>query len=629
MTTHLAFRQLGPTIASEAPLPTPPTSPGDYGLVYDPSRKALVYTPCTSYHAAGPAWTFDGKEWKPLATGTARASSISQPWRAVYDTARKAVVVWSWDHTPGPLGLVVTEGDQAPMVLSSEGTGDGKLGGDLPIKADDTQWDDCSAIFGFDAKRGVTVCLNEAGLWELEGKDWKRREVDLGALPKEVDRSRMASGFGSFYDAKYSRVVFWADDHRKLVLLSWDGKALTALEAKGLPEDLSNRQSGFAVGDHPDFGVVVLHGRSDGAVLYGMNGKGGSFEALPAPKDSDAAPRNFSYAMLAFDPSRKILVLGPQHTKTHEHRFYVRGFDGAGSWRAMGRSVEASLINEKRHVVVTKDKAYAATLQGEVVVWDEPKAQFVATSSESERPFEAPMQIMFAGWNGHVHGVTNDGAVFRLEEDAKGLRWAKIAAKSKDFAAKSWPLWAFDDKRGLLVVWGENKKGGRKDDTFSFDGTKWTKAKKSKDKPKGLDFKSDDPFTMFYEPAAGAVARISDTQVSLFDGATWTNTAHKGEALATAWSMTVCVVPGKTDVLLVKRHTSEQEVVRMRRGKDSYTFTKVGTFDKVHQRGPNDTGGNASFDVGWFDPARARFVAHLDDDAAASFGMDLSALFAK
>ena len=74
----LSFTRLGARVGGPA-LPPEPVTPGNYGLVYDPIRKAIVFAPATEHHAAGVAWTFDGAEWKPFVTETLRGGgNISQ-----------------------------------------------------------------------------------------------------------------------------------------------------------------------------------------------------------------------------------------------------------------------------------------------------------------------------------------------------------------------------------------------------------------------------------------------------------------------------------------------------------------------------------------------------------------------
>lgn len=626
MTAQLAFVSLAPLGEPEEPLPPAPRVPANYGLVFSPGHRALVYAPTGEHvHCAGLAWTFDGSAWRPLASGTARADSVEQPWRALWDTARQSVVLWSWDFSSGPFGVVVAEGDTPPLVLSSRGAGEGLLTGDTPVRATDTRWDGCSAIFGFDSARGVTVCVNQAGLWELEGNVWRRRDVALDALPKEIAGSGFTSnGFGALYDTAHGRVIFWAQEHDEdtLSLVAWDGRTLSALDTTGLPDSLCSWRSGFAVGDHPAHGVVVL---ADGE-LFALRAPAGGFESLGKAAD---APPAFSAAHLVFDPLLGELCLGPQNTETKAHRFFF--FNGT-RWRALGRAVTPSALNDLgSHPLFAQSArgSYAVGRDGLVASWDGREWRMVLSGDAVERVFEAPIQLAARAWNDQVHAISNDGAVYRLDEDTgEGLRWTRVVPKSADFGAASWPLMAYDPTRGLLVVWGERKRSkGRKDETFVCDGRAWTKAKKGKEKPEGLDAEDSGYFTLFFEPAARCVARLSGTQVALFDGETWSHTPHADGKLAVAWDHTPCVVAGRSDVLLVRRHVSEPEVVRLRRRGDRYTLTVVGTFEPPISRDPNSTGGNAAFDFGWFDAASGRYVAHFEDDARWTFALELSALF--
>lgn len=119
----LSFVRLGAPLPTEAPLPPPPTSRGSYGLVYAPALKAVMYAPSTQFHSAGVGWTYDGA-FHPFSEQTGRGSSVDGPWTAVWDTERKAVVVWAWDYRPGPLGFVLRR-PAAPTALERrEGRGE-------------------------------------------------------------------------------------------------------------------------------------------------------------------------------------------------------------------------------------------------------------------------------------------------------------------------------------------------------------------------------------------------------------------------------------------------------------------------------------------------------------------------
>lgn len=54
-----------------------------------------------------------------------------------------------------------------------------------------------------------------------------------------------------------------------------------------------------------------------------------------------------------------------------------------------------------------------------------------------------------------------------------------------------------------------------------------------------------------------------------------------------------------------------------------------GTFAAPVTRELNSTGGNATFDRGWFDEAHLRVVAHFPEDASLNFDLDLETLFGK
>lgn len=600
-------------------MPPAPRAPGDYGLVFSPAHGALVYTPTGDHaHCAGPAWSFDGSGWRSFASGQARADDVQQPWRAVWDTVRRRVVVWSWAHQSGPFGVVVAEGDTPPLVLSNRG--------DTPVRATDTQWNGCAALFGFDAARGVTVCVNEAGLWELDGAVWHRRDAALEVLPREVSGSGFISnGFGSVYDPVHERVTFWAQEHATdtLALVAWDGRTLQALDTAGLPAPLCAWGSGFAVGDHPVHGVVVLAGGE----LFGLRGAAGGFESLGT---APAAPAAFSSAQMAFDPLRGELCLGPQKTGSEAHRFFL--FDGA-SWRAVGRAVtpsELQGLGGQPMFAQSSTGTYAVGRDGAVASWDGRQWRMVLTEEAVEGVFEAPVQHVVRAWREQVHAISNDGAIHRLDAhpDTAALGWTPVVPKSRDFGAASWPLAAYDPGRERLVVWGERKRSkGRKDDTYCCDGRSWAKAKKGQEKVEGLEVDDGGYFSLFFEPAAGCVARLSGTQLGLFDGKTWRHSPHAGGRLAVAWEHTPCTMPGKAEVLFVRRHVGEPEVVRLRREGDAYTLTVVGTFEPPIQRDPHSTGGNASFDLGWFDAGSGRYVAHFEGDASLTFGMELAGFF--
>jgi len=72
----------------------------------------------------------------------------------------------------------------------------------------------------------------------------------------------------------------------------------------------------------------------------------------------------------------------------------------------------------------------------------------------------------------------------------------------------------------------------------------------------------------------------------------------------------------------------ERDVVRFTNDpKKGCRLEQIATLEPPVKRDPNSTGGNAAFDVGWYDAARSRVVCHYDEDDAATFALDLGALF--
>lgn len=608
----LRFKRVGAALVKGELIPPPPIRDGEYGLVYAPTLDALMYAPAIEYHGAGAGWTYDGA-FHEFSSKTARGSSVSGPWTAVWDTKRKAVVVWAWDYGPGPIGFVVMQG-KAPKVLTNGERGDSKFKGDVPIRADDTEWK-LPALFGFDAKRGVTVCVNHAGVWELDDLTWTKRTADVNELPKEVRDGYRGGVTTAVYDTKHQRVVFLGTDEDSVAMTSWDGERLQRLDMTGLPDDLVGFSGGYGAGDHPDHGVVVLTAEGE---LFGLKSAAGGFESLGT---APGAPTKFSRALLAWHPKRKELVLGPQKTRSDSHTFQV--FDGK-QWKQFGRTVEVSAIEKlsSRYAVSTVNGAYAVSIDGAVAAWDESASKWVALMTSDQAGLPAPMQIADSMWGGELHGATNDGSVFKLERSGATAKWVKVVSKSKEFGAPTWPLFAFDSERQQLVVWGDTKKSGsgRKNDTFLCDGKTWVKAKSS---PAAKDEKEH---TLVFSPAAKAVVRFSEKEIAVFDGAKWQPSAHKGGKKAIAWRQTACVLEGSDAVLFVKEHLSELEVVRLEKKGSSWAFTTVATFEAPELQVEDDDR-NSVFDLGWFNPAKKELVGHFKHDATENFSLSLAGLF--
>lgn len=490
-----------------------------------------------------------------------------------------------------------------------------KFEGDVPVRAEETEWE-FDALFGFDPQRGVTVCVNQAGLWELSGTTWRKREVALDQLPKEArEPGYRSNGCSSVYDSKHQQLVFWVQDEDAPVLLAWNGEALTRLSMKGLPDALS---TGFAIGDHPDHGLVLL---SRDGELFGQQAPTGGFRSLGT---APGAPTRFSCALLAWHPLRKELVMGPRDNAGDSHQFFV--FNGT-AWKPFGRAIDKSVLEDSnpKNIATADGRTYKFTMYGAVFVWNDEAARWsvLLSPGDVDGMLSDDMHIVGTMWNGRVHGVTRDGACYRLEETGSTAWWAKVFGQSRDFGANTWPLWAFDVSRDLLVVWGDTKKSGKgvKNDTFTCDGKAWSKGKKS---PAPVESNRD--FTLVYAPFEKCVLRLSEAEVASFDGTMWTAVKHSGKDLASAWRLTTCVLDEAKSLLLVKQHLTETVVVRLERSGKGWAFSTVASYEPPKLAVPEE-GRNSAFDIAWFDAAKKRLAAHFYHDAIENHALDLSKLF--
>lgn len=81
-------------------------------------------------------------------------------------------------------------------------------------------------------------------------------------------------------------------------------------------------------------------------------------------------------------------------------------------------------------------------------------------------------------------------------------------------------------------------------------------------------------------------------------------------------------------MLFVRRWMGERDIVRFSfEPKKGYRLEQVAMLEPPVTRDPRDTGGNAAFDVGWYDAAHTRVVCHYDEDDEATFALDLGTLF--
>lgn len=604
-------------------MPAPSVKHTDYGLVYDPKRRALIYVTSPGYHQMGVAHVYDGRTFTPLTSDTYRLGSQHGPWSTVYDSARGAVVSWGFDYDSGPYGAVIGDGRPSVVLhesaLASHASMARKdptivVAGDMPgVPVDDNAWDDLHGIIGYDARRRVTVCVSQRGIFELSGARWAR-VAEAPKLPTDAGGDRgYKGGAGAVWNAKTEELVVWivdADDGA-VVFGAWNGSAWRSIATKGLPEELWSRwgKAGFAVGDHPEHGVVVYAGPAHG--LFGLGAKG--FVAVPNTTAGDAPPRSLG-GQLAWDAAREVLVHGPCVTKDGDQNALWELHPSG--WTRIGASKKPSLLDSlssgwlgyARH----RGAMHAVGLYANVIAWDDAtnwRAVVDSKAGDMARE-DGRVQAVVTAWDGVLHAVMDDGGVLALGERG----WVRKAAASSVWKDTKWPLLGFDRVRGVIVGWGSSKaKSGRKNDTYTFDGTAWTKVKTAKSKPADLDVDAPQAFDLFWDAGAKQVARLGATELAHFDGKDWVGKRLVNAKLFEAWRRCADPETGALHVVNVGQKT----VAAIAGGKVS----AVGTIESPMTDPHRDQ--NLPFDRWWWDDVGRRLIVHADDDADDTYALAL------
>jgi len=622
----LSFEHVGPPRESSGPpVPAPSNKHADYGLVHDPKRRAVVYVTAPDYHQIGVAHAYDGTAFAPISTKTYRLSSQHGPWSSVYDTARRAVVTWGFDYSTGPYGVVVDDDGALAVVIHessveqhtsmSQKAATIVVAVERPGEApEEDAWDDLLGIVGYDPVRGVTVCLTQRGIYELDDTRWSR-VADAPELPKEAsgDRRR-GGGVGAIWDVRASEVVFWiADgDEGKLVLGAWNGTRWRSIDTTGLPDELWSRwgKTGFAIGDHPEHGVVVYAGPEHG--LFGLRANGG-FAAIKGTTAGQAPPRAKG-GQLVWDVTREVLVHGPCVSGAGDQNAFWEL--SATGWKRIGATTKKCLLDSlapgKVRYARHRGVMHAVGLYANVLAWDDATGwrSVVDKQAGDKARDDGRVQAVVTAWDGALHAVMDNGGVIALAGDT----WTRKAGPSKVWKDTMWPLLAFDAVRGVIVGWGsEKKKDGRRNDTYIFDGKDWTKVKTAKSKPEGLDDSSSDAFGLYWDAGAKQVARLGPGELAHFDGKDWVSKRLVNAKAIETWQRQLCPDPETSALHVV--NIGQKAVVSISEGR----VTAVGTFVSPMTDPHRDA--NLAFDQWWWDDHGRRFVVHADADADDSYAM--------
>ncbi|MDB4955954.1 MAG: hypothetical protein JWO36_3523 [Myxococcales bacterium] len=293
------------------------------------------------------------------------------------------------------------------------------------------------------------------------------------------------------------------------------------------------------------------------------------------------------------------------------------------TWQKDGPVEGRQALSSIREIVYARGQLVGVNVYGEVWRFDDKLGWRVEIKSAI--PSGVGIQVYANAWDDKLCGFGSDGRVLTLEQGT-ALTWRTHSEPEPKFAFKG-PIGAYDPSRKIMVVWGPKKSdGSRKDETFVFDGNLWKKGKKAKAPPAELAKTDGGAFTVVYDPAGKQVVRVGVTEVAYFDGTSWrTVPLGNGKALGT-WERMPCVDEASKTVLLIQRHVSDLNVVKLELGPESARAVVVATVPSAVTRNPNDAGGNVAFDQHAYDPARRQLVA-FDTKLGFRYVADLAPYF--
>lgn len=556
----LAWTHFGPPRPTSIAVPPLPTLIDWYVLDYDRSLEQVVYLCKPDDDERGlELYAFDGAAWN-LRTPKRVAFEGSNLEGGGYDSSRRAVVAWSFDHDYEtkrirPHGVAIAGGKGAALATR----------GDEPIVEpegdDDIGTFDKNGLFAFDHDRLVWVCLTRRGVWELAADGtWSARSTDHALIPKEWSNK---SGEGT-YDPVGRRAVFTVQDgDDEIVLLAWDGAALGRLPMDGLPKLTFgfNDPNAQATG-HPVHGLVLHAGAGR---LFKATSKG--WTALPATTEP---PPNMEGACLTHDAKRDLLVLGPgKHegaggSNRHDVFFALRG----RAWERQGVAIAHSPIKDASYGnarFAHVGGVWYATGTHSLRTWRRVDGAWKEIVDKKEGEKVGGWEILQLASADRLYAVMASGAVFALEGD----RWKQLSKKDPAFKGRTDFALAVDPA-GRLVVWGGEAKGRKLNDTLFFEGKKWRVAKKASPQP--ADFKHGNKDStwvgtnMIFDTALGALVRFGWESVFVLQAdETWKPYVPKGYKASVserAWGHVPVHDPATGETLLVDFAGDERKTMR-------------------------------------------------------------------
>ena len=516
MTTTLKWTHAGPTRQTSMKVPGVSLGLDDDTLVFDEKRKKVLYL----FEGDDPreleAWMFDGRAWERSPGKSTTIAGENHHRQSYFDPTRGGVVVWGVEYVHELKRYVPTA-----VIADESGVRELVTTGDIPLLEPEDDEDfyvshSFALAMTFDRKRDVAVCLTRRGIWELDAKGaWKKRSDGAGLIPQE-----WRDDGGGVFDPLRNTCLLWVhgshDDDDQHLFFDWNGDTLTRLAMTGLPKDSCSRFSDAYVdfAPHPKHGVVAF---VSAVGLFAFDGK--RWTALP--KTNNLPPRR-SDTNFAYDPARDLYVQGPGEHEEDPGAFGVQRVFYVlrdGTWEEQGVVVRPSVFEKMSHAMhgAMGSNWYAVGHNLRTLAWEKDAWREVIDEKRGAAmcPKGDYMRGMTATPDGLV-AVTSRGSVLSFA----GKTWKLVGQRSPLWKDRSHFTLGYDEGANRLVAWGGEVKHRKSNDTFFFDGKKWTQAKAPSPQPK--DFKDNFVyFAMTYDHALGRLVRFGMSDVAVLEGDVW------------------------------------------------------------------------------------------------------------
>lgn len=623
----IRFEHVGPQ--RETSIELPPKAPwiGDYVLAWDERLERTVYFVAPGFHELGHAYAFDGESFEAIGKSDIRTESPRQRWQGFYDPSRESVVAWNfcWGSDGNePFGVKMVNGESARIETQ----------GDAPERSEDA--DETGAVFAYDRKRDVTVCLTQLGVWELDAEGHWTMKRDGEGIPTEDWKSEC---HGGTWDPVRERCFFWvvAEDDEgddRFWLWSWDGESLHLQSNDGLPDKLITgwMNVGPVLVGHPRAGLLAYCGHEGFIEFDGTKWIAWEDDEVSAPKSTQAK--------IAHDPRLDAFVLGPGDYEPapgdfpeEQHLFWVRR---AQTWTKLGVTVAKSPVGElwsKRFGGFSAGRwrqmgnFYLTLLEWSDDGWTElldKRAQQGLWDGGNTND-GAVCLVGLVDCDGVTHVVSNEGHVFRWE----GSKWEELHGEHNAMKRRMSASVCWDPNARRIVVWGGRVKGRKNNDLLFFEEGTWRVSRKKSPKPSGYSRKKNETeieHQLYWDAKLECVVRVGWDELAVLRDEKWEPHTPRDMAKHNAEQRRGLAHDPKSGTTLVIDF--EKKTIA---SLTSEACVPVGTYELPELVRPNhvdEAYGYRCLSDDWaFDPATGLLHAQNPDDRWGHYVLDLRPLF--